>query len=282
MPNTRDLVFNRIQVDHLVRGSTRVSWSLFYEFNDPGPYEFILQYGETGDPLADDWLNVGLPVQDSFFAVDDIRRDFGTVRTAHYRVQLTTINAVYYSKPAAVYGLLDLHDWLLAREIVRKELLRHKLATVPGWLFKRRRSGPLQPLSSRKDPHLAVLDPLTGDIIRRDGPGAEETVGTEYLGGYYLPVPFSFDVVNPTFFDSVVENLGNDNPDAVNGGGRALLLPSLEYRDVFAAAGSDLRYTIGKVKVAAAWRGVPLVGDPVELSLLPFSDIIYTIPINGQ
>lgn len=276
MPDTRDGVFNRLQVDHLVRGSTRVSWSLFSQMADPGPYTFTLEYGPTGDPLADDWVAVGLPVVNGFFAIDDVRRDYGTVRTAHYRVRLVTALGTYVSRPAAVYGLLALHDWLLAREIVRKELLRHRLATVAGFLYKRRRGGAPQPAVQAADPHLAELDPLTGDLIRRDGPGAVSTVGTEFLAGYYAPVPFALDVANPTYFDGLDDNLGNHNPDAVAGAGRALLLPSLECRDVFAAAGSDLRYTIGKVAVKAAQRGVPLVGD-VELSQLPFSDIIYTI-----
>lgn len=281
MPTTRDRVFDRLIVDHLVRGTTRVSWGVFYQFLDEGSWHFQLQVGQTGDPQADDWANVGLPVVDGFYAVDDALRDRGTTRQVHYRVILSTDAGTYPSPPAAAFGILDRHDWCLAREIVRKELLRSRLATVPGWLLKRRRQGPTLPKQQAEDPRTMVVDPLTGDIIRRNGPAAQATKGTEFLGGYYAPVPFSFDVTNPAFFDAVDPDMaGNSNPDAVQNSGRAILFPTPAYRDVFVASGSDLRYELGRTTVNAAWRGVPLVGD-VALALVPFSDVVYTIPVPG-
>ena len=61
MPATRDRVFDRIVVDHLVRGETRVSWGVLPSFFGAEPYSFQLQWGRTGDPLADDWEDVGAP-----------------------------------------------------------------------------------------------------------------------------------------------------------------------------------------------------------------------------
>jgi hypothetical protein len=279
MPDTRSRVFDRILVDHLVRGSTRVSWGgVYYQFADPQPWSFTLQVGSTGNPLADDWAACAAPTT-NFFAIDPQQRDLGTVRTLHYRVQLTTPNGVYYSNPAAVFGLLNLHDWLIAREVVRKELLRHHLATVPGWLLKRRRSGPTLPAAAAADPRTAVVDPLTGDIMRREGRAALVTEGTEYVGGYYDALPFSLDTDNLAEFDTVdPQEHGNVNDDALQVSARALLLPQIVYRDVFVAAHSDLRYELGRVKVTVHQRGVPLVGT-VACRRLSFSDVIYTVPV---
>lgn len=279
MPDTRDAVFSRVMVDHLVRGVTRVSFELFYQFPDPPPWHFRLQVGETGVPAADDWADVGLPVTDAFALVDPARRDFGQLRTVHYRVVLETARGAYTSRPAAALGLLGVHDWLLAREVVRKELLRHRLATVDGWLLKRRRSGPAQPAAAAADPTTGVLDPLTGDIIARTGPAAATTLGTEFVGGYYAPAPFALDVDDLASFDAVDPAVtGTTDRDAFRAKARALLIPALAYRDVFVARHSDLRYELGRVEVAAHQRGVPLVGN-VAARLLPFADIVYTIPV---
>lgn len=279
MPDTRDRVFDRVTVDFLVKGTTRVSWGVYYQFLDGEPWDFQLQVGETGNPQADDWIDVGLPVRDAFYAVDATSRTYGTTQQTHYRVVMTTPAGVYTSNPAPAYGLLGIRDWLIAREIVRKERLRNDLACVEGWLLKRKRSGPTITAKAADDPRTMIQDPLTGDMIRRAGPAAVPTVGTPYEGGYYTPVHAAFDVTNPTLFDGIDPDMaGNANPDAVRNSGRTVLLPSLAYRDVFVAAHSDLRYEIGRIAVSASQRGVPLIGD-AELRLIPFADIIYTVPV---
>ncbi len=277
MPETRDRVFNRVTVDHLVAGSTRVSWSLFYQFLDPDPWLFTLQVGRAGTDDAG-WIDVGDAAINTSYAIDDIRRDSGATRTTCYRVKLDTEAGTYYSRPTPTYGLLDLHDWLIAREIVRKERLRHRLATVPGILLKRRRSGTGPAEGLPAPAQTAVVDPLTRGIIARKGPIAVPTYGTDRDAGYYNPVAFPIDSSNPTFSDQLdVAMRGNVSPESFQNSGRAVLFPPLASRDVWVAADSDFRYSIGRIAVVAQWRGVPLVGT-VELHQLPPDDIIYTIP----
>ncbi len=279
MPTTRDMTFDRLTVDHLVRGSTRVSWGVYYQVLDEQPWTFTLQVGETADPDADDWADVGTPVVNAFYAVDDARRDYGTVRTVHYRVKMATPAGTYHSKPAAAFGLLGLHDWLLAREIVRKEHLRDRLITVEGWLLKRRRHGPTIAAEAANDPRTMVVDPLTGDILRRKGAAAEPTKGTEYLGGYYEAMPYALDVANIAALDGVNPSAtGNVNDGSILPVGRGLLLPYVSYRDVFVSKQSDMRYEITKVETRGHWKGVPLIGS-LSLRLVDFDDIIYTVPV---
>jgi hypothetical protein len=59
---------------------------------------------------------------------------------------------------------------------------------------------------------------------------------------------------------------------------RMLLLPIVNEYDVWVATKTDKRYLIRGVNNAVEMQGVPLVGN-VTLRVLPFSNIVYTVPI---
>ena len=281
MPDARDPVFSRVQVDHLVRGGTRVWWSVSYLFHAPQPWSFALQWGSTDDPGADDWATVAGPATNVWTLTDPNRHLSGMRPSSYYRVVLTDASgAAYTSRPVGVLGLLDTRSWLEAREVARKEdLLLRGYAAVDGWLLKRRLSGPGQSPTQAADPRTMVVDPLTGGILKRQDSPA--TVGTPYLGGYYAPVPWKVQL-QPGAWDAEVdaEGGGNADPDAtILAGNRAVLFPLPARRDVFVAEGSDFRYEIHKVTVLAAFRGVPIVGA-VDLRRLPFGDIIYDLDLD--
>lgn len=271
MPITRDLVFDRVDVDFLVAHGARVSWQLFRQFAGVTPYSFQLQVGETGTPDADDWADVGPAVENAAFAVDDERRASGKTNRVHYRVQLTAADGIHYSKAVPAYGLLNKRDWLLAREILRKERLRHMVYTSwEGWLLKRRLVGELTPTD---DPTIAVTDPLTGEIVRSQ---QTETFGTEYAGGYYTPYPVWFDLDPDSRYPARDPARGNTDDVAVMG--RMEAYPQLLHNDVFVHKGSDRRYYIHRVSTAAHHRGVPLIAR-AELRLAPASDPVYDVEI---
>jgi hypothetical protein len=124
MTQARIFPFRRVSVDHMVRGVTRVWWQLEKLFNDPGPYTFQLQFGRTGLRDAGDWKNVGQATVNNYYAEDPAFREAGYDLLAHYRVVLTTPQGTYVSQPANCFGELTEKDWVLAREIIRKEQLR--------------------------------------------------------------------------------------------------------------------------------------------------------------
>lgn len=277
MPLTRDNVFNRLLVDHLSQGGTRVSWRLLYIFTDPEPYLFSLQVAHTGAPGANDWTTIAGPTAGVGFLTDPTRRLSGTNPVTHYRVVLGTTLGTYTSEPQSVYGVLGKHQWLNAREVVRGfTLYQRTRQAVPGYLYKRIREGAGQPANEASSPLTAVLDPLTGGIIRRDGDA--ETQGTGFLGGFYAPYAATVAFEPAAWFEDVDAGLSQGNVDLARTArtGRTLLVPPLAFRDVFVAAGSDLRYEIGKVQVVAAAGDVPLIGD-VELRQIPFGDVDYRL-----
>ncbi len=268
MPNTRDSVFSRVIVDHLVAGGTGVSWELVPSFTDATPHTFQLQVGQTGVGVADDWEDVGSPVVDTFLATDSTKRIHGKRLTSHYRIKLTTGAGTYYSVPASTYGLLDKRDWLIARTIIRKELLRHEKRTSPnGYLLKRKWRG-----TAIVDHN--VVDPLTGDIVKTvDTTGK----GTEFEGGYFAAVPMFLDISPETHYIHS-DDQARATVDDVRIRGRATAFPQLNHKDVWVDAGSDKRYFIHSVQHAAEIRGVPVVVQ-VELRPASFKDPVYEITV---
>lgn len=264
-------VFDRVHVDFMNIGETRVTWSLSPRFRGNPPYTFQLQVGQTGNPLADDWQDVGSPVVDAFMATDVSRRWFGKVQTPHYRVVLrTATNEVYVSPPATVLGDLNWREWRLAQEIIRKEKLRHRwFASVPGFLLKQRRDGAR---CSR------CIDRLTGEPKDSRCPLC---YGTGWLGGYFKPLPLTYADVDLGQIKEQrqLQAAGMTAPVVVTA--RFIGAPQLYAQDVWVNSKSDARYIIHTVKPTAHIHGVPLV-LMAELRLLPPDDVVYSIPVPNE
>jgi len=261
-----DRVFARVDVDHVLRGSSRVSWRLDRHFIDPGPYWFRL---ETAPQATGDWRVVGVPALNASFLLDPEQRNLGVNPTAHYRVGLTTDQGSYLSPAVSCLGVLDAYHWPKAREVVRQELLLLRSYTgVKGWLFKRRRTGVD---AHTRDPETTITDDL-GAVVRR-----RPTTGVPYHGGYFNPIEFSVGLEPGGVDEEVQPNRGPADALTVRRSGRVILVPPLDPRDVFAAAdGSGLRYYVRPVKHLALVKGVPVVAS-AELRQAPFDDPVYDL-----
>lgn len=261
--------FRRLSVDHMVNGVTRVWWEYLDGFADEGPYVTQLQVSQAGHNNATDWVNVGLPATDTNYLNDETQRVYGRTLDLSYRVALTTATGVYVSQPVQCWGELSEKDWLLAREIVRKETVRQSgLAGRQGYLLKRRRTGAV----------CSCVDPLTGEVVNSDCP---ECYGTGIKTGYFAPQPCVCFAVEPRDQQEELEfdSRGQTAPSMSQA--RALAVPPINERDIWVDANSDERWSVEKVTHAAELRGVPLVVSLV-LCQVPFSDIIYKIPVGGE
>lgn len=267
-------VFTRVHVQFRASGGARVTWELGRHFNEPRPYEFQLQVSRVGLPheqaggstRADDWENVGDPVVDNYVAYDPLKRLYGKTAETYYRLRLTTAPGLrFYSNPQNVYGDLDKRDYLVAREILRKELLRHtKQSSVRGHLLKAYRSGPICP----------CVDPLTKEIGNSHH---DVCYGTGFIGGYFPPLPATYvDVTAEHAREALDAQTGTAKQQAISG--RFLAEPQVYALDVWVAASGDRRYYIHPTKVEAQIRGVPLVVS-AELRLAPYTDVLYTFPL---
>ena len=270
MPQSRIFPFRRVSVDHMVRGTTRVWWQLERTFNEPGPYVFQLQLGKTGLRDAVDWVNIGAPVVNGYNAYDPEWRKAGYDLLDHYRVVLTTPTSVYVSQAANCYGDLPERDWLLAREIIRKEQLRFKYVAVPGYLLKPFRFG---------KPCRRCRDQLTQEVLDSDCPVCN---GTGFEIGYHPPLSLQcWDISTQTIqedVDAQFKGMTRHNPYIT---ARVIGFPAINKSDIWVNGSSDERWLVETIQVAAAIRNVPVVYQ-VKMGLLPFSNTAYAIEIGGE
>jgi len=262
--------FRRVSVDHMVRGTSRIWWQLDPLFQEPGPHSYQLQVGKTGLNTAADWKDVGDPVTDGYVAYDPAWRLSGYDLLTHYRVVLTTPTTKYISHPANCWGELNERDWVLAREILRKEQLRHQFASVPGYLVKIMRSG---------TPCPRCRDSLTKEVTDSYCPVCS---GTGFEVGYYPPLPMQcWDLSLQTIAEHTDQQMRGTTRQNATVTARVIGFPALNRYDVWVNSASDERWVVDTIQVVAAMRGVPLVYQ-VQLHLLPFSDNTYALEVGGE
>jgi len=271
MPGTEKYPFRRLWVDHMIQGTSRVFWEMDAHFLDPKPHVFQLQTGQTGNPNAVDWVNVGSPVTDGFTADDDERRpgDYGKTLTTHYRVVVSTPVGRYVSQPVSTYGIMNEKDWVFSREMCRKEGLRHDIVSRDGYLLKRLRYGEVC---------TECTDPLAGGVTDSTCP---ECGGTGFQTGYHPPIELQLDMAPEAIIElrSGTEPPGQSRPTDLKG--RIKGFPHIEKEDVWVDAASDQRWFLHEVYHLAEWRGVPLVIQ-AGMRLAPFSDVVYSIEVGGE
>lgn len=264
-------VFDRLVISHLIKGSTRVMWELLPTFTDPNPLSFQLQVSQTSNPLASDWIDVGLPVVDQYFAYDPEQRVWGKTNWTHYRVVVTSPLGVYYSLPTGGMGTLDRRSWRLAREMVRQRLVGYRVGTggQRGYLLKRRWTG--QPCSR-------CLDYQTREV--RD-PACPRCYGTGFECGYFYPMSCVWAELSPRarHINVDVQMRGVTNDIVVTAD--MVMVDLMSEEDIWVAAKTDDRYYVHKVTHTAEIRGVPVAAQ-VELRPVPYSSAIYSIAIPEQ
>lgn len=270
MSQPRIFPFRRVSVDHMVRGTTRVWWQLERTFKEPGPYVFQLQLGKTGLRDAVDWVNIGSPVVNGYTAYDPAWREAGYDLLDHYRVVLTTPTNVYVSQAANCYGDLPERDWLIAREIIRKEQLRFKYVAVPGYLVKPFRFG---------KPCRRCRDELTQEVLDSDCPVCS---GTGFEIGYHPPLALQcWDISTQTIQEdnnAQLTGMTRVNPYIT---ARVIGFPALNKDDIWVNGTSDERWLVETIQIAAAIRNVPIIYQ-VKMGLLPFSNTAYALEIGGE
>lgn len=268
-------VFGRVQVRPTVNFGTWVEFLLHPQFADPGPYTYQLQVGHTGTNLADDWANVGLPVAgDINHLVDDRKRIYGKTQWTHYRIQLTTPESVYYSPPAHCWGDLPFRFWRLVanRERLYRKQFERTVRGQEGYLLKRRLVG------ATPEAGQGVIDYLTGDVVN---PQSEETVGTEFIGGYYLPIPCVWADLGNVDRREHIELKRSTVNDGLKVKATLLARPQIDSYDVWVSKRNDFRWEIHQINHIEEIEGVPIAVS-AEFRLLPFTHPVYKFEIAGQ
>jgi hypothetical protein len=266
----RTYPFRRVSVDNLVAGETRIWWQIEPTFREIGPYVFQLQVGSTDLDEAIDWQNVGEPVVNGFMTTDPIRRERGSVLTTCYRVTLTTPHATYVSAASQTNGEINDKDWLMAREILRKEKLRHTKVSINGFLIKALRYGKQCP---------RCLDAMTLEPTDNNCPTC---LGTGFERGFHPAVPLQCWDLTPQIIDETQDiRLKGTSRENAYVMARVIGYPALNNYDVWVNAQTNERWLLREIKVAAAVRGVPLIYE-VRMGLIPFNNGIYQLSVEPE
>lgn len=265
-------VFSRVVVSYIIKGGTFIAWELQSEFADAGPYTFQVQVGTTQNNDADDWEDVGFPVENQFAAIDDVKRVHGMELWTHYRVILTTSKGTYISQPTGLYGTLSKGEWLDVREIARQARvnLQKGHSGQPGFLLKRRITG----IKCN-----TCTDFVTGAVDREDCP---ECYGTGYSCGYYYPIECVWAGFEPTGRHMKIDQKRATVQDKSN---PVTLIPAglgvMGEGDVWVSLRSDERYFVHDIRPTMLYRNVPVILN-VKMNMIPLSSSIYDIAIPQQ
>ena len=260
--------FQRVHVDWAARGVARVTWYLRPDFIATEPLYFQLQVNtNNGDP--DDWVDVGSPVVNTYYATDSGIRAYGNLTRVVYRVKLIGIPVDSISGNTFCFGLLSYRQWLQAKAIMRRAILMPRgLVHHQGYLLKRKVHGTL----------CTCVDPYTGGITNS---GHSVCNGTGLVEGYWQAAENTmFNMTPETNNDQNDPELNRQTVNDVFRTGTCLGLPPVAAKDVWISANNDKRYYIHSVATKAAINDVPIIVE-AEMRLAPFSDIIYTIPLEG-
>ncbi len=240
------------------------------DFLDDRPYAFQLQVGVTDNQDADDWVDVGAEIEDTFYAVDGEQRYYGKSKWQFYRVRLTTTAGIYYSDPTGLCGTLDQRWWRVAANAMRQHLVAMRVGPGGqlGYLLKARQTGTLCP---------RCLDHQSKQV--RD-PDCPICFGTGYLCGYYFPIGCVYASLNPKVRRTVQDPMRGTVQDFV-APAEMVNVWSLEENDVWVNKKTDDRYFVYSIQHISEVKGVPIAAN-VELRLAPATDRIYSLVIPHQ
>lgn len=259
--------FKRLAVSlHLTMKLERkilVAWALDSTFNIPGPYVFTLYRGYSA---TDDMLAVST-VTDQNWLYDNYPVVPHTDTCIFYQVTVQASDGVIYeSQVVPLDNALSAYDWLLAKDIIRKEsMLLTKRTGVKGYLLKRRLFG---------SPCSACLDLDTLQVLNSL---CTVCYGTGVVGGYYPATEYwvTYNQAQKTKKLTTEEGATVENIELF----RALAYPMPSPNDVWVNSHTDQRYIIQPdIKSIARHRGVDLVLD-IPAREEARASVIYNIAV---
>ena len=265
MRPARTYTFKRVRVYVTSNDTKVIEWRLDPCFPVAGTnLLFFVEIARSGG----EWtrLNPNDPVRDSCVYVDDSWGRCNYDNDIYYRVILSDGVQEYASAPEPIMGVWNRHDWLIARDIVRREYLRlRKFVGVAGWLLKRRNYGVKCPRC------------LDYDTQQPSATNCALCFGTGFERGYFNGIPLWVDFSVVEKAKDVAMPLGT--VDNVIRPGRCVAYPMVDEYDLWVDGDKNKRYLVRKLKTVAEVRAQPLVyvGEWHEI---PGGRVEYDVPID--
>lgn len=256
-------LFRRITVNTALPVGQFISWEMIRTFKGTPPYNFYVDTAPTG---SEDWttLNKVAVVNDCMY-YDPNKYNYSMGIDQEYRIRMVDGNGdVFYSNPFHPLGNWNNRDFLLAKELMRKEyLLQIKKTGIQGTLLKRRQWGTVCPL---------CLDFDTNEVTDNRCPSC---FGTGFLGGYFKGIELWVTLSNLKRNKQITDLAVVDPFDR---SGRCVAYPYLDTKDIWVNNQTNERYAISEPTNVAEIRGIPIVYTAM-FSKAPASSILYDVPL---
>jgi len=236
-------------------------WDVAGSFSDPGPWTFHV---ESGPAVDGPWERISPALVNQYSWADTETRVVGKDAVLYFRVSLVTPKGTYASHVMMPYGDLGRREYLIAREIMRKELLVAKQNNgVPVQLWTVSTYGP-------KCTH--CIDPVSGNVTNSKCPFC---FGTGRDPGYHGPYAAwgTFSSAKHTVQSS---QSGSGVVAPADFSIRMIGSPQVKKNDVVIDVTQDKRYYVDLVDVTAELRRVPIV-QVLTVHEAPVSDIAYRL-----
>lgn len=244
-------------------GGFLYSWEVSGGFGDPAPWVFRVQLGHTSEGP---WRDISPDIVNAIaWRGPGGKMLYGKSNVLHFRVSMRTPSGTYFSAPVQPYGDLPRREFLLAREIMRREFLRARvLAGVECDVYVRSTFGP-------KCTH--CVDPVTGYV--RDS-HCRWCYGTGRDPAYFGPHPMMMSFSTDQIHNKEGSNDGTHETRVFEA--LAIGNPVLKKGDVIVDRAQDKRYVVGTNSVVSEVRRVACL-QRVGFEEAPLSDAAYRIGV---
>ena len=253
--------FRSFRISPSYLGGFLYSWEMSGGFNEPAPWVFRIQKGHTNDGP---WEYISPSLVNVVAWHDEGGKNLvGKSNTLYFRVEIKTGRKTYFSHPIQPYGDLPRREYLLAREIMRREALRARvLAGTECDLYIRSTFGPKCTF---------CIDPVTGDV--RDS-NCRKCLGTGRYPAYFGPHKMMMSFSPNTTHTKTNSNDGTHETKTFE----ALLIgnPVIKKGDVVIDKSTDKRYVVGVASIVSEVRRVPCL-QRIGFDEAPLSDPVYRL-----
>lgn len=236
------------------------SWRLNESFSAPAPFTFRVQHGPT---CAGPWEDISDDLVD-VYCWRDARRRVGKAATHAYRVVMHDGSGTAYASEAVMpYGDLRLGEFLLARDIIRRETLHARnMAGTRGRIWI---------VATYGTRCRSCLDPITGQVRNAHCPKCH---GTGFATPYFGPFDVWFTFSNKQH-GAEHDEFGGTKDD-VGLTVRMIGSPRVKKNDVIEDSRSGRRFYVQSVANAAELRRIPII-QQLSVSEAAVSDACYRL-----
>jgi hypothetical protein len=235
------------------------SWELRQDFRAPLPWVFTVEQAETD---LGPWTAISPELTNLMLWAEQARRVVGKEFELCFRLKLVADGETYYSHVVRPYGRLERREFLIARDIIRQELLQQK-----------KMSGKLAALwlQAQYGPRCSnCLDPITNEVVDSS---CKICLGTGRAIPYHGPY-VAWVTLSPSTRQKARSEDGIGMRQNYDRSCRLVGFPYMKPGDIVAVVNTDKRYRVAGVAHLTEIRGVP-VAQQLEIKELPTTDPVY-------